>query len=162
MLAYGATLIKGETGCTSFEFGVVCADPRPLIATTCTFHDGSSGSTKGVAAAHTIAAARIQCRSAADPFRSAAIAMSAADASNPASLTAMAESAKVIISTVGPYQLYGEGLVAACAAAGPGVAGLTEDSLMTAREPRLACAQAASKIARATAAVYVLNNMTPE
>ena len=30
----------------------------------------------------------------------------------------MAESAKVIISTVGPYQLYGEGLVAACAAAG--------------------------------------------
>ncbi len=41
-----------------------------------------------------------------------------ADASNPASLQAMAESAKVIISTVGPYQLYGEGLVAACAAAG--------------------------------------------
>jgi len=30
----------------------------------------------------------------------------------------MAKSAKVIISTVGPYQLYGEGLVGACAAAG--------------------------------------------
>jgi len=30
----------------------------------------------------------------------------------------MAERAKVIISTVGPYQLYGEGLVAACAAVG--------------------------------------------
>ena len=42
----------------------------------------------------------------------------AADAANPASLKAMVESAKVIISTVGPYQLYGEGLVAACAAAG--------------------------------------------
>jgi short subunit dehydrogenase-like uncharacterized protein len=42
----------------------------------------------------------------------------AADASDPASLKAMAESAKVIISTVGPYQLYGEALVAACAAAG--------------------------------------------
>src|SRR5664280_2556065 len=42
----------------------------------------------------------------------------AADASDPASLKAMAESAKVIISTVGPYQLYGEGLVAACVAAG--------------------------------------------
>ena len=42
----------------------------------------------------------------------------AADASDPASLKTMAESAKVIISTVGPYQLYGEGLVAACAAAG--------------------------------------------
>ena len=42
----------------------------------------------------------------------------AADASKPASLKAMAESAKVIISTVGPYQLYGEGLVAASSAAG--------------------------------------------
>ena len=42
----------------------------------------------------------------------------AADASDPASLKTTAESAKVIISTVGPYQLYGEGLVAACAAAG--------------------------------------------
>jgi short subunit dehydrogenase-like uncharacterized protein len=42
----------------------------------------------------------------------------AADASDPASLKTMAESAKVIVSTVGPYQLYGEGLVAACAAAG--------------------------------------------
>ena len=42
----------------------------------------------------------------------------AANASDPASLKIMAESAKVIISTVGPYQLYGEGLVAACSAAG--------------------------------------------
>jgi short subunit dehydrogenase-like uncharacterized protein len=42
----------------------------------------------------------------------------AADASDPVSLKAMAENAKVIISTVGPYQLYGEGLVAACANAG--------------------------------------------
>ena len=42
----------------------------------------------------------------------------AADASEPTSLKAMAENANVIISTVGPYQLYGEGLVAACAAAG--------------------------------------------
>ncbi len=41
-----------------------------------------------------------------------------ADASDQASLKTMAESAKVIISTVGPYQLYGEGLVAACAASG--------------------------------------------
>jgi short subunit dehydrogenase-like uncharacterized protein len=31
-----------------------------------------------------------------------------ADASDPASLKAMAQAAKVIISTVGPYQLYGE------------------------------------------------------
>lgn len=38
-----------------------------------------------------------------------------ADASDPASLDAMAQSARVIISTVGPYQLYGNDLVAACA-----------------------------------------------
>ena len=42
----------------------------------------------------------------------------AADSSDPASLAAMAERADVIITTVGPYQLYGSGLVAACAAAG--------------------------------------------
>jgi short subunit dehydrogenase-like uncharacterized protein len=43
-----------------------------------------------------------------------------ADASDPTALKTMAESTKVIISTVGPYQLYGEGLVAACAADGAG------------------------------------------
>jgi saccharopine dehydrogenase-like NADP-dependent oxidoreductase len=48
----------------------------------------------------------------------------AADVSDPASLKAMADSAKVIISTVGPYQLYGEGVVAACAAAGTDYADL--------------------------------------
>lgn len=41
-----------------------------------------------------------------------------ADASNPASLDAMARRAKVIITTVGPYQLYGEPMVAACVKAG--------------------------------------------
>ena len=41
-----------------------------------------------------------------------------ADFTDPASLKAMAERAKVIITTVGPYQLYGEPLIAACAAAG--------------------------------------------
>jgi len=41
-----------------------------------------------------------------------------ADASDPASLLAMARAAKVVITTVGPYQLYGEGLIAACAEAG--------------------------------------------
>lgn len=38
-----------------------------------------------------------------------------ADSSDPASLDAMAKAGKVIISTVGPYQLYGNDLVAACA-----------------------------------------------
>src|SRR5262245_53568729 len=41
-----------------------------------------------------------------------------ADASDPASLKAMVGQAKLVISTVGPYQLYGEGLVAACVEAG--------------------------------------------
>ncbi|MEL6934922.1 MAG: saccharopine dehydrogenase NADP-binding domain-containing protein [Pseudomonadota bacterium] len=41
-----------------------------------------------------------------------------ADASDPASIEAMTKRAKVIITTVGPYQLYGEALVAACAASG--------------------------------------------
>lgn len=41
-----------------------------------------------------------------------------ADASNPASLKAMVARGKAILTTVGPYQLYGSDLVAACAAAG--------------------------------------------
>ncbi|RYD86063.1 MAG: saccharopine dehydrogenase, partial [Sphingomonadales bacterium] len=41
-----------------------------------------------------------------------------ADASNPATLATMAQSAGVVITTVGPYQLYGEPLVAACTEAG--------------------------------------------
>src|SRR4051794_24188956 len=41
-----------------------------------------------------------------------------ADAGVPASLDAMAARAQVILSTVGPYQLYGAPLVAACVRAG--------------------------------------------
>ncbi|MFZ5730169.1 MAG: saccharopine dehydrogenase family protein, partial [Pseudomonadota bacterium] len=41
-----------------------------------------------------------------------------ADADDAASLKAMVERAKAVITTVGPYQLYGSDLVAACAAAG--------------------------------------------
>lgn len=41
-----------------------------------------------------------------------------ADADDAASLKAMVEATKVLITTVGPYQLYGSPLVAACAAAG--------------------------------------------
>jgi len=41
-----------------------------------------------------------------------------ADASDPASLRAMIDQTKSVISTVGPYQLYGSELVAACAATG--------------------------------------------
>jgi short subunit dehydrogenase-like uncharacterized protein len=48
-----------------------------------------------------------------------------ADINDPASIRAVAESAKVVISTVGPYILYGEPLVAACARAGTDYVDLT-------------------------------------
>ena len=41
-----------------------------------------------------------------------------ADGSDPASLKAMADQTRSVISTVGPYQLYGSELVAICAATG--------------------------------------------
>lgn len=41
-----------------------------------------------------------------------------ADADDPASLKAMVERTKAVLTTVGPYQLYGSPLVAACVAAG--------------------------------------------
>ncbi|RZM23378.1 MAG: saccharopine dehydrogenase, partial [Sphingomonas sp.] len=41
-----------------------------------------------------------------------------ADSDDAASLRAMAQRATVVLSTVGPYQLYGSALVAACAATG--------------------------------------------
>jgi short subunit dehydrogenase-like uncharacterized protein len=51
-----------------------------------------------------------------------------ADADDPASLEAMARRADVVITTVGPYQLYGAPLVAACAAAGTDYVDLTGES----------------------------------
>lgn len=42
----------------------------------------------------------------------------AADAGDPASLRALVGRARAVVTTVGPYQLHGSGLVAACAAAG--------------------------------------------
>lgn len=48
-----------------------------------------------------------------------------ADASDLPALTRVAESARVVVTTVGPYALYGEPLVAACAAAGADYVDLT-------------------------------------
>ena len=48
-----------------------------------------------------------------------------ADVTDPESLRAVAESARVVITTVGPYLEYGEPLVAACAAAGTDYVDLT-------------------------------------
>ena len=47
-----------------------------------------------------------------------------ADASDPASLTAMCASTRVVLTTVGPYQLYGSELVEACARTGTDYADL--------------------------------------
>ena len=48
-----------------------------------------------------------------------------ADVGDPASLRAMAEQARVVLTTVGPYQKYGEPLVAACVEAGTDYADIT-------------------------------------
>lgn len=48
-----------------------------------------------------------------------------ADASDPAALGAVADSARVVVTTVGPYLEHGEPLVAACAAAGTDYLDLT-------------------------------------
>lgn len=55
----------------------------------------------------------------------AELALLHADADDAASLQAVAESTRVLVSTVGPYLLYGEPLVAACARAGTDYVDLT-------------------------------------
>ena len=50
--------------------------------------------------------------------------MIVADASDPASLEAMCKRTKVVLTTVGPYQLYGDDLVAACVKTGTDYADL--------------------------------------
>ncbi|MCK0176726.1 MULTISPECIES: trans-acting enoyl reductase family protein [Mycobacteriaceae] len=52
-----------------------------------------------------------------------------ADASQPATLNAMAARTRVVITTVGPYTKYGMPLVAACAAAGTDYADLTGETM---------------------------------
>jgi short subunit dehydrogenase-like uncharacterized protein len=53
------------------------------------------------------------------------VALLRADVTDPASLREIAEAARVVITTVGPYIRYGEPLVAACAAAGTDYVDLT-------------------------------------
>ena len=70
-----------------------------------------------------------------------------ADAQDPASLAAMAKSAKAVITTVGPYQLYGDSLVAACAEAGCDYVDLTGESHWIAK--MIAANEASAKISGA-------------
>lgn len=58
----------------------------------------------------------------------AALPLVIADAHDPAALEAMANRTKVVISTTGPYQLYGSDLVAACAKTGTDYVDLTGES----------------------------------
>jgi short subunit dehydrogenase-like uncharacterized protein len=68
-----------------------------------------------------------------------------ADASDPAALEAMAARAAVVITTVGPYQLHGEPLLAACAKTGTGYVDLCgEPAWMRAMIDRHAAAAKAS------------------
>ncbi|MEV5240044.1 saccharopine dehydrogenase NADP-binding domain-containing protein [Streptomyces cinnamoneus] len=60
-----------------------------------------------------------------DPDRAAGLALVAADAGDRAAMRALAESAHVVASTVGPYIWYGEELVAACAESGTDYTDLT-------------------------------------
>lgn len=55
----------------------------------------------------------------------AALPLIEADASDPAAMRELAESARVVATTVGPYLWYGETLIAACADAGTDYADLT-------------------------------------
>jgi short subunit dehydrogenase-like uncharacterized protein len=52
-----------------------------------------------------------------------------ADAADPESLASLAARSRVVLTTVGPYQLYGEALVAACAEAGTDYADLCGEPL---------------------------------
>jgi short subunit dehydrogenase-like uncharacterized protein len=59
------------------------------------------------------------------PSKAAAPDLLEADAGDAVALAKVAESARVVITTVGPYALYGEPLVAACASAGTDYVDLT-------------------------------------
>src|SRR3712207_1711662 len=50
------------------------------------------------------------------------------DVADSASLRSLAESSRMVVTTVGPYLEHGEGLVAACAAAGTDYADITGES----------------------------------
>jgi short subunit dehydrogenase-like uncharacterized protein len=58
----------------------------------------------------------------------ASVPLVVADSGDAASLAAMAEQASALITTAGPYQLYGDGVVAACAKAGTDYLDLTGES----------------------------------
>ncbi|MGC1302722.1 MAG: saccharopine dehydrogenase NADP-binding domain-containing protein [Caulobacteraceae bacterium] len=97
-------IVYGATGFT----GRLVAE---RLAETCGGPDGLRWAMAG-RSHDKLAAVRDEIGAAAD------ISLIVADADDPASLQAMVARTKAIVSTVGPYQLYGSPLVAACAAVG--------------------------------------------
>ncbi|MGY2129521.1 saccharopine dehydrogenase family protein [Blastococcus sp. SYSU DS0617] len=73
--------------------------------------------------------ARLEEARAALPAAAAAWPLIEADASDPASMAALARGTRVVVTTVGPYARYGMPLVEACAAAGTHYADLTGEVL---------------------------------
>lgn len=71
-----------------------------------------------------------------------------ADASDPASLSAMVRRTRVVITTVGPYARYGEPLVAACAEAGTDYVDLSGEPVWMARMIQRHAARARNSGAR--------------
>ena len=107
-------IVFGATGFTGGLTAEYLARPRPGE------HElGAGGAQPGEA--------RVNARPAGEhqPGVRGARRCSHADVEDPASLRELAESTKVVISTVGPYIRYGEPLVAACAAAGTDYVDLT-------------------------------------
>jgi short subunit dehydrogenase-like uncharacterized protein len=70
------------------------------------------------------------------------------DAHDPASVTALAGSTRVVATTVGPYHRYGLPLVEACAAAGTSYCDLTGETLFVRRSHEVAHARAGETGAR--------------
>jgi len=73
------------------------------------------------------------------------LALLAADASDPAAMAALVRQARVVITTVGPYQRHGQALVEACAQAGTDYVDLCgEPGWMAQMIPRLSAPAQAS------------------
>jgi short subunit dehydrogenase-like uncharacterized protein len=88
-------------------------------------HHGPPGLRWALAGRNAAKLAAMRVRLAAIDATLADLPLLSADVTDPTSVRAVAESARVVITTVGPYVLYGEPLVAACAVAGTDYVDLT-------------------------------------
>jgi short subunit dehydrogenase-like uncharacterized protein len=107
IVVFGAT---GFTGALTAEYLAANAPPSSRIA---------------LAARNRNKLEQVRARLGASTPGAADLPLLSADVNDPASLRAVAEATKVVITTVGPYIRYGEPLVAACAAAGTDYVDLT-------------------------------------